>query len=74
VSLEFVVASWIGMMPGTVMYVYLGSLARAGVTGQERTPAQWALYGVGLVATIVVTVIITRIARRALGRRAQLPS
>ncbi|MHA1158787.1 MAG: TVP38/TMEM64 family protein, partial [Alphaproteobacteria bacterium] len=24
---DFVLASWIGMMPGTVMYVYLGSLA-----------------------------------------------
>ena len=26
---DYVFASWIGMMPGTVMYVYLGSLARA---------------------------------------------
>jgi uncharacterized membrane protein YdjX (TVP38/TMEM64 family) len=26
---DYVLASWIGMMPGTVMYVYLGSLARA---------------------------------------------
>jgi uncharacterized membrane protein YdjX (TVP38/TMEM64 family) len=70
VSLKgYVLASWIGMMPGTVMYVYLGSLARAGATGQQRTPAEWALYGVGLVATLAVTVVITRIARRALAQR-----
>jgi uncharacterized membrane protein YdjX (TVP38/TMEM64 family) len=68
-------ASWIGMMPGTVMYVYLGSvagtLAGAG-SGTSRTPAEWALYAVGLAATIGVTVYVTRLARRALARRAQL--
>lgn len=70
VSLKgYVLASWIGMMPGTVMYVYLGSLARAGAAGQQRSPAEWALYGVGLVATLAVTVMITRIARRALAKR-----
>lgn len=68
---EYLLASWIGMMPGTVMYVYLGSIARAGVTGQPRTPAQWTLYGVGLAATVAVTLIITRSARRALAKRTQ---
>ncbi len=66
---DYVIASWIGMMPATVMYVYLGSIARAGANGQERSPAQWALYGVGLIATIAVTLVITRIARRALAKR-----
>lgn len=66
---DYVLASWIGMMPGTVMYVYLGSLARAGVANRERTPTEWALYGVGLIATVAVTVVVTRIARRALAKR-----
>ena len=66
---DYVFASWIGMMPGTVMYVYLGSLARAGVADRQRTPAEWMLYGMGLVATIAVAVIATRIARRALVKR-----
>ena len=68
-------ASWIGMLPGTVMYVYIGSLAGSLATlGQEqrvRTPAEWALYGVGLVATIAVTIYVTRLARRALSQRIQ---
>lgn len=66
---DYVLASWIGMMPGTVMYVYLGSLARAGVADRQRTPAEWALYAVGLLATIAVAVVATRIARRALVER-----
>jgi uncharacterized membrane protein YdjX (TVP38/TMEM64 family) len=49
---DYIIASWIGMMPGTVMYVYLGSVARAGVNGQQRAPAEWALYGAGLAAII----------------------
>lgn len=66
---NYVLASWIGMMPGTVMYVYIGSLARVGAKGQEKSPAEWALYGVGLLASIAVTIFITRIARRALAQR-----
>ena len=67
---DYMLASWIGMMPGTVMYVYLGSLAR--VAGErQRTPGEWALLVVGLVATITVTVFVTRLARAALAKRTQ---
>jgi uncharacterized membrane protein YdjX (TVP38/TMEM64 family) len=73
--LDYVIASWIGMIPGTVMYVCLGSLVGSladlgsKVSGQALTPAEWVLYAVGLIATVAVTVVITRIARRALNRR-----
>jgi len=70
---DYFLASWIGMMPGTVMYVYLGSLAGSlatlGVGERARTLAEWILYAVGLMATIVVTVYIARIARRSLEKR-----
>lgn len=70
---DYFFASWLGMLPGTVMYVYIGSLAgdlaRLGAGGRSRTPAEWTLYGVGLLATVLVTVYITKIARTALGRR-----
>lgn len=65
---DYAIASWIGMMPGTVLYVYLGSLARAGASTTQRTPGQWALYGLGLAATLAVTLLLTRIARRSLAR------
>src|SRR5258708_10473187 len=64
---DYMLASWIGMMPGTVMYVYIGSLAHAGA--QQSTPLQWALRGLGLLATIAVTVMLTRIAKKALAKK-----
>ena len=71
VSLKaYFLASWVGMMPGTVMYVYIGSvageLAAMGAGERTRTPAEWILYVVGLVATAVSALYITHIARKAL--------
>jgi len=62
----YLLASWIGMMPGTVMYVYIGSLARLGVQAEKASNAQIAMRIVGLLATIGVTIYITKIARKAL--------
>lgn len=62
---DYMLASWIGMMPGTVMYVYLGSIGKA-ASGGGKTPAEWALFGVGLLATVAVTVFVTKIAKKAL--------
>ncbi len=61
-----VIASWIGMMPGTFLYVYLGSLGRTAAQGRETTPGEWAIRGVGLIATIAVTVYLAKLARRAI--------
>lgn len=70
---HYVVASWIGMMPATVTYVYLGSLAgdlaTLGQGRHARTPAEWVLFAVGLLATAGVTAYVTRLARGALDRR-----
>jgi uncharacterized membrane protein YdjX (TVP38/TMEM64 family) len=70
---DYFFASWIGMIPGTIMYVYIGSLAgeiaKIGSEGHSRTSAEWALYIVGLIATAAVTIYITRIARAALGKK-----
>ena len=70
---DYVLASFFGMLPATLMYVYIGSLAGDLATleaaDRSRTSGELALYGVGLVATIVVTVYITRIARNALNQR-----
>ena len=56
------------MLPGTVLYVYIGA-AGADVTAAVTGSADWgglALKGVGLLGTLAVTVIVTRIARSAL--------
>ncbi|HXU91209.1 MAG TPA: TVP38/TMEM64 family protein [Methylomirabilota bacterium] len=70
---HYVVASWIGMMPGIVLYAYLGSLAgdvaAAATGGRTRSVWEWALYALGLAATVVLTIYVTRLARRALDTR-----
>jgi uncharacterized membrane protein YdjX (TVP38/TMEM64 family) len=66
---NYVLASWIGMLPGTIAYVYVGStlasLADLGASGASGGPAQRALYVLGLAATIAVVVFLTRLAAKA---------
>ena len=67
---DYLLASWLGMLPGTVMYVYLGSaaknLADLAAGKVEGGTGQQVLFGVGLLATVAVTVAVTRVAKRAL--------
>ncbi|MHB8876504.1 MAG: TVP38/TMEM64 family protein [Myxococcaceae bacterium] len=70
---DYVLGSALGMLPGTVLYVYLGSLlTSAGELLSGRRPAAGPLgqllYLGGLLATIAVTVVVSRAARRALDR------
>ncbi|HTL88723.1 MAG TPA: TVP38/TMEM64 family protein [Leptolyngbya sp.] len=72
VSLKDYAIGCIGMIPGIAMYVYIGSiagnLATLGTTelSQEAQLAQWGIRIIGLIATVVVTVYVTRVARKAL--------
>jgi len=75
VSLKDYILGSVGMIPGTVVYVYIGSLAgslTAIGTHPNLTPTaqtlQWALRLMGFAATVVVTVYITRLARQALAQ------
>jgi uncharacterized membrane protein YdjX (TVP38/TMEM64 family) len=66
---HYVLASWIGMIPGTFLYVYLGTLGRSGLeaaSGNAAGSYRLALQAVGLLATLGVTILITRTAKRAL--------
>lgn len=67
---RYVVASFVGMLPGTWLYVYLGSLATTAAqltaAGQTESPQKLILTGVGLVSTVLVVVLVTRAAQRAL--------
>ena len=67
---DYLVAS-VGMIPGTILYVYYGKLAGdvatlAGGAVVERGAGYWAVLVLGLAATVAVTAIVTRSARRAL--------
>ena len=74
----YVMASIVGMLPGTALYVYLGSLAPAAaqlstVTDQGGTLTT-AFYFGGLAATVLVVVFATRAAKRALAVELQQPT
>ncbi len=67
---DYIVAS-VGMLPGTVLYVYYGKLAGDVATvaaggALVKDTKYYVVLGMGLIATIAVTTIITRVARRAL--------
>jgi len=67
---QFLAASWLGTLPLISVYVYggmvAGNLAALGKTGEVRPPGVWALQIVGLAATILLCIWVTRIATRAL--------
>lgn len=62
----YTLASAVAMLPGALLYVSLGATGRA-AAGGSRTPGEWMLLLAGLLATLVVTVYLARLARRALG-------
>ena len=63
---EFALATFIGIMPGTLLYVYLGSLGNIGSGGSGSSVLQWILLGVGLLATGVVTWLVSKKAKAKL--------
>ncbi len=74
VSLKDYILGSLGMIPATIMYVYLGSLiGDIALIGTSQQPTsfslevtQWIINIVGLIATVVVTIYLTRLAKKVL--------
>lgn len=70
---HFFLATLVGIFPMTTLFVYLGVLAgdiaRIGTGPVASGSAKWLITAVGIVSTVVVTCVVTRIARRALALR-----
>lgn len=69
VSLADYLVGALGMIPGTFLYVYIGSLSAdvaAASAADEVAIGKLILQGVGVLATLVVTLLVANIARRAL--------
>jgi uncharacterized membrane protein YdjX (TVP38/TMEM64 family) len=74
VSLKDYVLGSFGMIPGTILYVYSGSLVgdisvigvANGCTIPQASPLQWSINIISFLATAAITVSITRIAHKAL--------
>ncbi len=71
--LPYVLASFVGMLPGTLLYAYLGAIGQAGLGERERkghTPLEWTFLGIGLLATIGVALFVSHVAKNALKKKA----
>ena len=73
VSLKDYIFGSIGMIPGTVMYVYMGSIIGHIAMNNSSIPKnpetqliQWLLQGFGLIATAFVTIYVAKVAKKAL--------
>jgi uncharacterized membrane protein YdjX (TVP38/TMEM64 family) len=66
--LPYVATSWAAMLPATFLYVSLGAAGKTLRHHRQRTPGEWALLAIGLAATIAVTILLTRLAKKELRR------
>ena len=64
--LPYALATAIGILPGTALYVYIGSLGNAG--GEGGGAFRWVLLGAGLVATFAVVWLVTKRAKSELAQ------
>jgi uncharacterized membrane protein YdjX (TVP38/TMEM64 family) len=70
---HYVAATFVGIMPGSALYVYLGAIGAAAGGGSQGGALKWILFIVGLLATVVVTVLITRKAKARLEKLGVAP-
>jgi uncharacterized membrane protein YdjX (TVP38/TMEM64 family) len=68
----FVGGTFVGIVPFSVHNVYLGSIAAdittLGTRGADRSSLEWGLYGVGFLITVILVVLLSRLATRALAK------
>lgn len=64
---QYVVATWIGIIPGSTVLVYLGSLAQTST--KTTSSIGWAWKAFALISVLVTTIYLTRVARQALARK-----
>jgi len=66
---HYVLATFFGIMPGSLLYVYFGAAGKAALDGggEGGDPVlKWTLFAAGLIATLAVTVLVTKKAKAKL--------
>ncbi len=65
---HYLAASWIGMIPGMLLNVYMGALVgRIIFEGhRQKTPAEWILFAVGLIVMLVMTIYASVVVKKVL--------
>lgn len=69
---EYILASWLGMMPITFAFVYVGTTIKdlSDVTHgwNEISTTRWILLTIGSIASVVLMVLVTKVARKSLNK------
>lgn len=64
---HYVVATAVGIVPGVLLYLYLGVIGAATLGGAgEFGPLQWTFFGAGLAVTVAAVLLVTRKAKAKL--------
>jgi len=63
---QYIAATFAGIIPGVVLYLYLGAIGGALTGDSEFGTPQWVFLGVGLLATIAIAVLVTIKAKKKL--------
>lgn len=66
---HYVPATFFGIMPGTLLYVYLGSAGKLAAGSGGDGVLKWAFFAVGLIVTLGVAVFVTKKARSILSAK-----
>ena len=69
---HFLAGTMMGILPGTLLNVYLGAFGKSALEG-DASPLQWGFFAVGLIATIAATIFIARAAQGKLQARKKVP-
>jgi uncharacterized membrane protein YdjX (TVP38/TMEM64 family) len=75
--LPYLITTFLGAIPGLILFSHLGSAGKAGLQALasgnlNKGGGEIALLGLSLAATIVLVVLLPRIARRALEKRTKI--
>ena len=64
-TVQYLLASVLGMLPGTLLKVWVGHAGRDALT--HGGALKWGLLGLGIACTVGVAVIVGRLARKSIG-------
>jgi uncharacterized membrane protein YdjX (TVP38/TMEM64 family) len=62
---DYLLATAIAILPGTVVYAFLGATGRALMDGGDAL--RWTMLAIGIIASIALTIFLGRLAKKRLG-------
>lgn len=70
---QFIIVTWISILPLTALFVYVGTLigdlTQLGTRPVASGQLKWFITAIGLVSTVIVTFMVTRMAKRSLAAK-----